>query len=67
MTRARKESALRIRLERGLRDDFVGLCKSQDVNASEVLREYMRSYLARHARGQGSLFGRELRRTVKSR
>lgn len=40
----RKDVGLRIRIDRDLRDAFVEACRSQDVAASEVLREFMRSY-----------------------
>jgi hypothetical protein len=40
----RKDVGLRIRIDRDLRDAFVEACRSQDVAASEVLREFMRRY-----------------------
>lgn len=40
----RKDVGLRIRVDRDLRDAFVEACRSQDMAASEVLREFMRSY-----------------------
>ncbi|KVT64926.1 hypothetical protein WK55_32010 [Burkholderia ubonensis] len=43
----RKDVGLRIRVDRDLRDAFVEVCRSQDLAASEVLREFMRSYTQR--------------------
>lgn len=40
----RKDVGLRIRVDRDLRDAFVVACRSQDMPASEVLREFMRTY-----------------------
>lgn len=40
----KKDVGLRIRIDRDLRDSFVEACRSQDMPASEVLREFMRSY-----------------------
>lgn len=40
----RKDVGLRIRIDRDLRDAFVEACRSQDMAASAVLREFMRSY-----------------------
>lgn len=43
-----KDSGLRIRVERELREKFLALCREQDRPAAQVLREFMRSYIARH-------------------
>jgi hypothetical protein len=47
-TIAMKDSGLRIRVERELREQFLELCREQDRPASQVLREYMREYIQRH-------------------
>ena len=41
----RKDAGLRIRVERDLRDTFMEVCRSQDLVASEVLREFMLRYV----------------------
>ncbi len=41
----RKDAGLRIRVERDLRDTFMEVCRSQDLIASEVLREFMLRYV----------------------
>lgn len=41
-----KDSGLRIRVERELRDKFLAMCREQDRPAAQVLREFMRSYIA---------------------
>ena len=41
-----KDSGLRIRVERDLRERFLEICRQQDRPAAQVLREFMRSYIA---------------------
>jgi hypothetical protein len=41
-----KDSGLRIRVERELRDKFLLWCREQDRPAAQVLREFMKSYIA---------------------
>ena len=36
---------LNIRLDKQLRTDFQIVCKKQDTNASEVLRDYIKQYV----------------------
>ena len=36
---------LNIRLDKQLRTDFQIICKKQDTNASEVLREFIQQYV----------------------
>ena len=43
-----KDTGMRIRLERRLRDRFVEICRTQDRPAAQVLREFMREYVAEH-------------------
>lgn len=45
---AGKDSGLRIRVELALREAFLGACRSQDRPAAQVIREFMRDYVARH-------------------
>ena len=47
----RKDVGLRIRVDRDLRNAFVEACKTHDVPASEVLREFMRSFSDTNLRG----------------
>ena len=60
---ATKDAGLRIRVERELRDAFRSACTAENRDASEVLREFMRSFAEqRYAGKQASLFalpGRE--------
>ncbi len=44
-----KDVGLRIRVQRGLRDKFMEVCRAQDKPAAQVLREFMREYVARQA------------------
>lgn len=43
-----KDVGLRIRVQRGLRDQFLEVCRAQDKPAAQVLREFMRSYVVEH-------------------
>lgn len=44
-----KDSGLRIRVERDLREQFLQVCRAQDRPAAQVIREFMRNYIDRHA------------------
>jgi hypothetical protein len=44
-----KDVGLRIRVERKLRDDLLEVCRAQDRPAAQVLREFMRTYVAGQA------------------
>lgn len=44
----KKDSGLRIRIDRELREKFVALCREQDRPAAQVIREFIRGYLAKH-------------------
>ena len=55
-----KNAGLRVRVERALRDEFLDACRTQDKPAAQVIREFMREYVAkRQAEAQGSLFAAE--------
>lgn len=41
-----KDTGFRIRIERDLRDRFLATCREQDRPAAQVLREFMRGYVA---------------------
>ena len=43
-----KDVGLRIRVQRDLRDQFVAICRAQDKPAAQVIREFMRQYVASH-------------------
>ena len=43
-----KDSGLRIRVQRELRDRFNEACRAEDRSAAQVLREFMRAYVERH-------------------
>ena len=43
-----KDSGFRIRVQRELREKFLEICREQDKPAAQVLREYMREYVAEH-------------------
>ena len=52
-----KSAALRIRIEPSLHQQFISTCKAQDVKASQVLRDFMRHYVAQNAESeQAQLF-----------
>ncbi|QDA57201.1 hypothetical protein FHQ07_07685 [Thermomonas aquatica] len=65
---AMKDVGLRIRVERELRDAFRSACAAENRDASEVLREFMRSFAEqRHAGKQASLFALPGRETTRGR
>ena len=41
-----KDSGLRIRIERDLREKFLAVCRERDRPAAQVLREFMRTFVA---------------------
>lgn len=41
-----KDSGLRIRIERDLREKFLAACREQDRPAAQVIREFIREYVA---------------------
>ncbi|MBR8212423.1 hypothetical protein KDW61_27540 [Burkholderia cenocepacia] len=54
---ATKQVGIRIRVEKQLRDEFQSACLAENQCASEVLREFMRTYAQHHVGGlQASLF-----------
>ena len=44
-----KDVGLRIRVQRDLREAFLEVCRAQDKPAAQVLREFMREYVAGYA------------------
>ena len=52
-----KTAALRVRIAPELHKEFLQVCKHQDLSASHVLRQFMKSYVAQHRNDhQGELF-----------
>lgn len=47
-----KSAALRIRIEPSLHQQFIDTCKAQDINASQVLRDFMRHFVMQNAEGK---------------
>lgn len=41
-----KDAGMRIRVERELRDEFLKICREQDRPAAQVIRKFMREYIA---------------------
>lgn len=41
-----KDTGLRIRVERELREKFLATCREQDRPAAQVLRDFMRHFIA---------------------
>lgn len=60
-----KDAGLRIRVDRELREEFLKVCRAQDKPAAQVIREFMRQYIAENgAESQRDLFPVEtVRRT----
>jgi hypothetical protein len=54
-----KDVGLRLRVERQLRQEFIESCQMEGKAAAQVLREYMREYVARNREtSQSDLFSR---------
>jgi hypothetical protein len=51
-----KDSGMRIRVEKELREAFVRACRAQDRHASDVLRDFMRTFAEKQLQGQADLF-----------
>ena len=51
-----KDAGVRIRVEKDLRNAFVAVCQTDGRRASDVLREFMQTYVDRRLGGQGDLF-----------
>lgn len=47
-----KDAGFRIRIEKPLRERFLLLCRKQDRPAAQVIREFMREYIASHEPGK---------------
>jgi hypothetical protein len=47
----RKDVGLRIRMDRDLREAFVEACRVQDLPASQVLRDFMLTFVNRSSGG----------------
>ena len=61
-----KDSGLRIRVQRDLRDSFLEVCRAQDKPAAQVIREFMRDYVSTHRStlsGAGSAEGTDSSKT----
>lgn len=54
-----KDSGLRIRVERELREKFVETCRVQDRPAAQVIREFMKQYVRDHSDGADNETGRQ--------
>lgn len=44
----RKTSALQIRVEEDLHQEFLDVCRSEDRPAAQILREFMREFVTKH-------------------
>lgn len=55
-----KDAGIRVRVEKHLRSAFAAACQAENKQASDVLREFMEAYVARHHGGQGDLFSARL-------
>ncbi|MEW6120681.1 MAG: plasmid-related protein [Pseudomonadota bacterium] len=51
-----KDSGMRIRVEKDLREAFVQACRAQNRPAADVLRDFMRAFTEKQQYGQADLF-----------
>jgi len=49
-----KDAGMRIRVERFLRDEFLDVCRAQDLPAAQVIRAFMREYVKKQKIAQKS-------------
>lgn len=47
-----KDAGLRLRVERELREEFVEICRNEGRPAAQVLRDFMREYVAKNRSSQ---------------
>ena len=47
-----KDAQLVLRLNRGLRDEFVAACKDLDTTAAREIRRYIKRFLKRYEKGE---------------
>ena len=47
-----KDAGMRIRVERFLRDEFLDVCRAQDLPAAQVIRAFMREYVKKQKDAQ---------------
>jgi hypothetical protein len=47
-----KDAGLRLRIERELRDEFVDVCRRNGRPAAQVLRDFMREFVAKNRAAQ---------------
>ena len=64
---ATKDVGLRVRVERELRDDFLEACRAHDRPAAQVIREFMRDYVVRHAVENSSMSNFSVRKRARSK
>jgi hypothetical protein len=62
-----KDAGIRIRVEKELREAFVTVCQAEDKKASDVLREFMQTYVERRQGGQGDLFSGPVKHPVHTK
>jgi hypothetical protein len=60
-----KDSGLRIRIERELREKFLATCRELDRPAAQVIREFMREFVSKHSANDAE--GKKQKREKASR
>jgi hypothetical protein len=64
---ATKDVGLRVRVERELRDDFLEACRVHDRPGAQVIREFMRAYVVRHAVENSPISNLSVRKRARSK
>lgn len=62
-----KDAGIRIRVEKELRAAFVAACRDENRQASDVLREFMQTYVERNQGRQSDLFSEPISRPARKR
>ena len=61
-----KDAGIRIRVEKNLRSAFAAACQAENKQASDVLRDFMKAYVAQYQGGQGDLFSERREEEARS-
>ncbi|MEO1203734.1 MAG: hypothetical protein AAFX10_13555 [Pseudomonadota bacterium] len=48
----KKDAQLVLRLDKGMRDQFIAACKDLDTSAAREVRKYIKKFLKRYERGE---------------
>lgn len=62
----KKDVALKIRVDEDLRKEFISTCRSEDMTAAQVVRKFVREYIARNGGAVKGNLNKTAKRKVKT-